>query len=115
MNAEALAAAIAAADRKLVPHEVPEWGLTVYVRALSLEDRLALIPVFEGYTPEMRVGVLVVKGTYAENGERAFKDEDAARVARMDSTAVGGIAAKVRELSKIGVTAEEAGAEKKAS
>jgi hypothetical protein len=106
---------IEAADRQPEPHQVPEWGLTVYLRPLSLADRLALIPVFEGYTPEMRVGVLVVKGTHDEGGNRVWSDEDAARVARMDSTAVGGIAAKVRELSKIGVTAEEADAEKKAS
>jgi len=79
MNREETRAAIFAArnERRPVPLEVSEWGVTVYVKYLTVEDQIALAE--DNKPTELPVAVIVASLT-DEAGERIFEDGDVAEL-----------------------------------
>jgi hypothetical protein len=103
---------IQAADRKLVPLVVAEWGETVYLRSLSVADRLAVADAFEGMTPEARVARLVRLSVHDAAGVPVWTEADEPAIALMDGAALSEIGAEVRKLNKFNQSTDEATAEK---
>lgn len=73
---------LAALDNRLEPVEIPEWGVTVYVPVITLED-VPLIQKADG-KPE-RVAAVIIRDS---EGKRIFTDEDAPALAKKSMAAV---------------------------
>ena len=78
---EKIEAAQTRPDRKPKPMDVPEWGTTVYLRKLTVDDQIALSEGVEA--KDMPVKVLL-HCLVDEDGERALTDEDAALLGKED-------------------------------
>lgn len=67
------------ADRKPVPLDVPEWGVTVWLKQMTVADQVALS---EDVKPaDMPVAVLL-QCLVDDEGERIFTDDDAEALSR---------------------------------
>ena len=67
-----------AQDRQLKPVEVPEWGVTVYLRQLSVGDRLALFDVLsdEQNANKILYVYAIIFTVCDSSGQRIFTVED---------------------------------------
>jgi len=65
---------LTAEDRSPLAVDVPEWGVTVYVRPLSLAQRVAIA----GAGKDVTDAHFVVQGLYDADGERVFTPDDVA-------------------------------------
>ena len=83
-------------DCSLTPVEVPEWGLTVYVKKMSLagmENVQAVVnKASSGKDGKTGVAEMVAKIVYDEAGERIFEDSDAEAIGNKSHTALTRIA-----------------------
>ncbi len=69
-----------AKDCPVTAVEVPEWGLTVYVRTMTLGEMEVLqnfVDAAKGNTDTTAVAEMAAKIICDENGERVFGDDDA--------------------------------------
>lgn len=95
--------------------DVPEWGVKLVIRELSVADRGALtlsdLEQVEGpggswlLKPKLdpiAAAHLVVKSAYDENGERVFLDDDAEQLAKRSFSVVNRLADIARRLSGFG-------------
>ena len=89
-------------DRKPVPMDVPEWGTTVYLRKLSVDDQISMSEGVEA--KDMPVKVLL-HCLVDENGERALTDEDAALLGKEDFPIIMRLFAEAAKLN--GLTTKE--------
>lgn len=60
-------------DRRPVPLEVEEWGVTVYVKYITVDDQIELS---EHNTPQDMPIAVLLQCVTDENGERIFTEED---------------------------------------
>lgn len=68
---------ILASKGELHPVEVPEWGCTVFVREISVEERSRLFAKLEEKDHEARLSVWVCLFTLADaEGNRLFTEDD---------------------------------------
>jgi hypothetical protein len=81
-------AILAAEDRPAQKVDVPEWGGSVFVRALSLKQQAAHEEKARGQTPERVAVLLAITSTVDENSVPIFKDEDAPALEEKSSGAV---------------------------
>lgn len=105
---------LAAQDRKLEPVEVPEWGVTVYLRELSAAQvsqyRAVAVAAVDLEKDEikdagalMSIGSLVVAWAACdEQGERLFTDADAAALGEKSAAAIDRLATHVLRISGLG-------------
>jgi hypothetical protein len=114
VNADAIRAAVEKRESELTPHDVPEWGVRVYLRPLSLRGSMRLEDA-RGRDASEAVGLIVARSACDESGQRIWSDDDAARLAEMNGDAVATIAGAVRKLNKLVGSAGEIDAEKKDS
>lgn len=87
-------------DLRPTPLEVPEWGGTIYLRAMSLRDMLKLRPLIQ--SDQDITANLVVGSACDESGELLFKPEDLDAVAAKSNAALQRIALAVLKLNKLG-------------
>ena len=86
---------LAANDNRLEPVEVPEWGVTVYVPAVTIED-MEGFEKSEGPHAAARMAAFVIRD---EKGERVFTDADAPALAKRSMAAVNRIIAVFNRLN----------------
>lgn len=98
---------LAANDLPVESVEVPEWGGSVYVKALSVEQREALEDVLfrQGKRDQFRAE-LVAMSAVDENGERLFLPEDVEQLRKKSFAAVERMFIAAKRLSAIGVRSE---------
>src|SRR4051812_21328519 len=73
---------LAANDSRLEPVEVPEWGCTVYVPVITLED----VPEVERAEGKAeRLAAVIIRDA---EGKRVFTDQDAPALAKKSMAAV---------------------------
>jgi len=101
------------AKEKSVPFFVEAWDVTVYLRSLSLADRLEMSDLFDKSNPMQRIAILVARSTHDEDGKRVFSDDDAPAILGMSGDAIASIARESRKLSRIDQTSVELGDAKK--
>lgn len=74
----------AALDARTEPVEVPEWGVTLYVKTMTGSERAAFITKAEdarkSNNPLDAVAWLVVMTAAEANGQRLFSDDDFGKV-----------------------------------
>lgn len=83
---------LAAQDAKLEPVEVPEWGVTVYVRRRTVGDCIASRKSREAVEDDSDVSFgtwLLSQVALDANGNRIFTDEDAKALLDKSDAAVG--------------------------
>lgn len=124
MNAGELRKAILAAnDRPLVAEPVGQWGTTVYLRALSAGDRMDLGEHFGKLNTQGRMARLVSMSVCDSTGARVFAvgvegdpfklSEDELALIDKSYEAMSALSDRVRDLNKLGLTAERLVEEKK--
>jgi len=80
-------AILAAADRKVEPVDVPEWGGRVHVRSLTAGDRSVWTAAVRD-DPD-RAGLLIVaRAVCTPDGERLFADDDVDALAEKSTAAL---------------------------
>lgn len=104
------------ADRKLEAVEVPEWGVTVYLRELSADQvsryRSIAVGAVNAQTREvtdpaalMNVGCQVVAwGVCDESGTRLFADADLAALGEKNANVIDRLSTQILRLSGLGRT-----------
>jgi hypothetical protein len=94
-------------DRKVIELEVPEWGGTIHIRAMSaaMQDRIDAAYLDQTASGFDRRSVLTQSVAAAcicdPSGKRLFSDEDAAALAEKSAVALRRIWDKVREISRL--------------
>jgi hypothetical protein len=108
---------LAADDFKSEPVDVPEWGVKLVMRELSVADRGRLVmndiervEVAGGFEfiprhDPIALARIVVASAHEENGEKTFTDDDAELLAAKAYTVVHRLAQTARRLS--GLDAED--------
>ena len=69
----------AAQDRPLSAVEVPEWDVTLYLRPMSLRERLDLATLF-GQDGMVRFGPLLARVLLDETGQRIWADDQVGEI-----------------------------------
>jgi len=101
---------LAAKDLKIESEFVPEWGETVYIRMLNVEERLAherWVRSQPEDSDEMVVRLLWLTAA-DENGDWVFRESDVKELLKKNPDVIirlGRLAAKVNRLSETEVTA----------
>ncbi len=91
---------LAAADRPATPIEVPEWGVTVYLRPLSAADRIEIVGrITNGTVP---FAVLVALGVFDADGSRVFTLEDLDALAEKRGEVIERLGRAVMRLNRMG-------------
>jgi hypothetical protein len=103
-------AILAADDIKMEPHDCPEWGGTVMVRALSgtdrdkyetelrREDPVTGKLTLDTYNMRVRLAAL---GICDEQGQRLFGDDEVAALGKKSAAPINRIAERVSQMSGI--------------
>jgi hypothetical protein len=112
MKADELRAAIAAkqAERsKLVPHPIPEWGVTVQLHPLTLRESLRVDEDGTALDLAGRCALLAARAVRDADGNRVWSDDEAAGLSELPGAAdiLANIASRVRDLNKLGLTAAD--------
>lgn len=96
---------LAASDLKQEKVEMPEWGCTVYVRAMSAAERLVFVEK-SGNT-----GIrLCAQCLCDEQGNRLFTDEEAVELGKKSFDAIERICGIAMKLNGLGADAVESAA-----
>jgi hypothetical protein len=91
---------LGAADLKVTRVEVKEWKGHVYVRALTVEDRLELEALGEGAKASDVLATIVACALCDEAGARLFTTpEDIAALTKKNAGVLLALSAKVRKLN----------------
>ena len=104
---------ILSADKHAEPLDVKRWGVTVYVHRLSLADKLEARDRADKLSEAETIAWCVARSVRDADGARIFSDDDLGLIADMDGAAIGEVFEKVREVSKLFQSTDEAAAEKK--
>lgn len=99
---------LSASDLPTEEVPVPEWGGSVFVRTLTIGERLEIAPLM-GQAEDLTLR-LVVLSACDESGARLFADEDGAALATKDGKALERIALAAFRLSRLGREDVEASA-----
>lgn len=91
---------LGADDLKPEPVEVPEWGLTVFVRMLFGDEREAL-EARRGAEKSRIFPVIVALATCNEQGDPLFTDEDVQALAKKNFKAVHRVAQAAIRFNKL--------------
>ena len=107
---------LASEDLPLVAVDIPEWGMTVYVRSMTGTERdLYEVDLMENKDSPLKERLhnmrakLVVLTTVDEDGERVFADEDVEVVGKKSATALNHIVEAAQTLNAL--TDKEVGEE----
>ena len=108
-------------DRKEEKVNVPEWGVTLVVRELSVKERNAYVNsgleqqevangvIFVSKQDPLLSTRLVVAATYDENGNKVFHEGHVASLADRSASAVDRLYNVAARLSGLGASADDAG------
>jgi hypothetical protein len=89
---------LAANDNRLEPVEVPEWGVTVFVPLVTLED-MEGFQKSDGPNAVARMAAFVIRDA---DGSRPFTDDDAPALAKKSVAAVNRIVSAFNKLNGFG-------------
>lgn len=78
----------AADDRPLAPVEVPEWGVTVYLRPMSLRERLDLQSLI-GDSGTIKFAPLLARTLLESSGDRIWSDDQVGEVEDRSPEVIG--------------------------
>lgn len=95
-------------DKKRVPVEVPEWGLTVWVQSMSGADRESFDELISKAPHQLWIRSVVMCAC-DEKGERLFSDADTAALKTRSAAALEHIAKAALAVSGLQKTEEIAG------
>lgn len=110
MNSKALSAddILGADDLTIESVDVPEWGGTVHVRALSGAEREKYARSVEEYHAKGQMqALLVAMATCNAQGDRVFTDDRVELLSRKSARAIGRLADVASRLSGLGAAAAE--------
>jgi len=95
-------------DKKRVPVEVPEWGLTVWVQSMSGADRESFDELISKAPHQLWIRSVVLCAC-EEDGTRLFPDSDTAALKTRSAAALERIAKAALAVSGLQKTEEVAG------
>lgn len=96
---------LSAADTRLEPVAVPEWGGTVYVPVLSLADLEALAKEQKART--FTTADMAVRVIRDESNQRVFTDADAGELGRKSFRAINRVVSTFNAVNGLGADAAE--------
>jgi hypothetical protein len=89
-----------ASDAWLEPVEVPEWGCTVYVPVLTIEDVTEMSKVAKVIAdPNVAAAVFILRDA---EGRRLFTNAEAPALARKSMAVLNRVISKFNEINSIG-------------
>lgn len=90
-----------AQDTPLVPVNVPEWGGTVYIRAMSLAALKALTDRIKSRGGDENAAFVVANVAMDQDGNRLFTDEDEAALKARSVKALNRIVAAFNDANEL--------------